>query len=302
MLWPGLLKLGKELQLKRTESEIVGMVKNCYVKIYDGKNMKLLELYAPEISDSDKEFVTTRLQESKIKKHEQLDYGIKIIFNEYLRPYSIHKIRDIINDISEYFSSRYPNQKLHCQKCGAPNDLETYCYGNVSLAVCEDCHKASEDETDALNAENLLTPNNYLSGFIGSLIFSIPGIFVTLLLFFLDRLAAISSVLYVFLGIKGYKKFKGKTSRFGAFLIILSTLIMVALGVIISYSVLILKELGTFNIDLLKYIFTIPEVQQEIMKNIVVSYIVSGFYLVFQIIRMMKEWKTGINIKQAREI
>ncbi len=36
MLWPGIKKLGKKLHLKRTDSEAVGMVKNCFVRLYDG--------------------------------------------------------------------------------------------------------------------------------------------------------------------------------------------------------------------------------------------------------------------------
>ena len=303
MIWPGLLKLGKELQFKRTETELVGMVKNCYIKMYDGQNMKVVELFAPEITDSDKDYVINRLQESKVKKHEWLEYGVKIIFNEYIRPYPIQKIRDVIADISDYFSENCPDQKLHCQKCGTPNDLDTLCYGNVSMAVCEDCERISESEIDNLNTENKYAPDNYVSGFIGSLIFSIPGIFVTIMFFvFLNTLAAISSVLYVFLGIKGYKKFNGKTSRFGAFLIILSTIIMVGLGIIIAYSVFILKEIGTFDLDLLVYILKVPEVQQEILHNIAISYVVSGIYLVFQLIKMMREWKTEITIKKPQEL
>jgi hypothetical protein len=47
MLWPGIKKPGKELQLKRTNSEVVGMVKNCFVKMYDGSNIKFsLILYS----------------------------------------------------------------------------------------------------------------------------------------------------------------------------------------------------------------------------------------------------------------
>jgi hypothetical protein len=55
MLWPGIKKLGKELQLKRTNSEVIGMVNNCFVKMYDGNNIKVLELLVPELDNFDKE-------------------------------------------------------------------------------------------------------------------------------------------------------------------------------------------------------------------------------------------------------
>ncbi|MCL1815037.1 MAG: hypothetical protein FWG27_04360 [Treponema sp.] len=303
MIWPGLLKLGKELQLKRLDAEVVGMVKNCFVKIYGGQNMKVLELFVPEISDLDKEYIIKRLHEGGIKKQTWLEYGIKIIFYEYFLPYPLKKIKGIIFDICSYFLEKYPDQKIRCQKCGVPNDLEAYSYGSAAMAVCGECQKLSESEIEARNAENKFVPDNYAAGFIGSLLYSIPGIFATIFLFvFLNMLAAISSVLYVFLGIRGYKKFKGKISRFGAFLIILSTMLMVGFGIILAYSVLILKEMGTFDIDMLLYILRIPEVQQEMVKNIMVSYAISGIYLVFQLIQMMKEWRSDITVNKAREI
>jgi len=160
-----------------------------------------------------------------------------------------------------------------------------------------------EEEINNKNLENGYAPANYLAGFLGSLLFSIPGILVTVLLFvFLNMLAAVSSVLYVVLGIKGYKKFNGKVSRFGVLIIILATIIMVGLGIVVSYSIYILKELKTMDIDTLFYILKMPEVQRELLKNIAVSYVISGFYLVFQVIQLMKEWKTEKTLKSPEDI
>jgi hypothetical protein len=303
MLWPGIKKLGKELHLKRTDSEVVGRVQNCFVKMYDGKNMKLLELFVPEINDFDKEYIINKLKLGKIKKYEWLEYGIRIIFSEYIRPYRISKIEDILMDFTGYFSKQYPAQKHHCQKCDLPNDVDAYCVDGKTLIICNDCYKSFESEINDSNLENKYVPSNYLSGFMGSLLFSIPGILVTVLFFvFFDMLAAISSVLYVFLGIKGYKKFNGKISYFGAFLIILSTIIMVGFGILVSYSIFILKELQTTDIELLRSVLKMPQIQQEIVKNILISYILSGLYLIIQFHQMIKEWKAEKSITGAREI
>jgi hypothetical protein len=54
-------------------------------------------------------------------------------------------------------------------------------------------------------------PTNYFSGFIGALLFAIPGIIVTILFFvFFNKLAAVSALVYIIFGIKSYKIFKGK--------------------------------------------------------------------------------------------
>jgi len=303
VLWPGIKKLGNELQLKKTNSEMVGIAGNCFIKLYDGQNMKVLELFAPEINDADKEYITDKLEINKVKNHEWLEHGVKIVFNEYFFPYPINKIKNIVTDFTEYFFSKYPGQKLHCQKCGVPKEVEICRIDNVTAVVCGDCYKACESEISDKNLENKYAPANYLPGFIGSLLFSVPGIAVTVVMFvFLSSLSAISSVLYVILGIKGYNKFNGKKSRFGAVVIIMSTVIMVGLGIIVSYSVYILKEIKTIDMEMLLYILKLPEIQQEIIKNLALSYVLSGIYLVIQLIQLMKEWKTEKAIQKVEDI
>ena len=54
MLWPGIKRLGKELNLKRTDSEVTGMIRNCLVKMYDGNQIKVLELFVPQMDSDDK--------------------------------------------------------------------------------------------------------------------------------------------------------------------------------------------------------------------------------------------------------
>jgi len=307
MLWPGMKKLGKELELKRTDSEVVGKVKNCYVKMYDGQNMKIMELLVPELSDTDKEYIESKLTENKVNRHEWLEHGVRIIFNEYVIPYSTKKIKDILTDFTDHFSEAYPGQMANCQRCGEAKDLEACHIGGATRFICGDCYESAEKEIGEIALEQEHEPSNYLMGFLGALLFSIPGVLVTVVLFvFLNRLAALSAVLYVLLGIMGYKKFKGKISQYGALIIIASTLIMVAVGIVASFSVMILqlivKETGAIDIAGLLNILKIPEVQKEIIQNMVSSYIVSGLYLVFQVFQMMKEWKPETTLRKARYI
>ena len=217
------------------------------------------------------------------------------------------KIKNILLDITEHFSAKYPGRKAHCQKCGKAADLDAYTADAISWIICEDCYRALEDEINQKNSENIFVPSNYLQGFLGSLLFSIPGMIVSVLFFiFMSSLAAVSSLVYVLLGIKGYKVFKGKTNRFGALLIMLSALIMIALGTTVSYSVYLLvelyKEYNVIDFDFLKILLGMPEVQQELMQNIVMSFAISGVYLSFQFFQMMKEWRIDKTIKAAREI
>lgn len=303
MLWPGLKKLGKELQLKRTNSEVVGEAGNCLVKLYDGANMKVLEIFAPELGEGDQKVVTEKLNVYKIQKFEWLPKGVKIIFPEYFHSYSIKKIRSVLDDLTEYFRGKYPGQRPSCQKCGLSKPVEAYSLGTGSLFMCSDCLQETENSLSSECLEYDRQPNNYLAGFTGALLFSIPGIIVTTLFFvFLERLAGFSAVLYVILGIKGYKQFKGKISPFGAFLIVAAAVIMTGLGIVIAYSVAILKELETVDLNILLLILGMPEIQRELVQNILTGYAVSGIYLVVQLAQMTKEWNVQKIPLKAQDI
>jgi hypothetical protein len=303
MLWPGLKKLGKELGLKRTNSEIVGTLKNCFVKMFDGTNMKVLEIFSPQMDDADKARIESILKENKVKKHDWLDNGVRIVFYEHFRPYSTVKIRNLLNVLVEYFSQKYPDNLPQCQNCGIQKEAEAYSIGNESKYICGDCLKKLEKNINNEYWEYKELPANYLSGFIGALLFAIPGVIVTILFFvFLNRLAAVSTLVYIALGIKGYKLFKGKITPLGAFIVIIVGLIMIGVGTIAAYSILIFKEIKTIDMDLLKQILKMPEVEKELRTNIILSYVVSSFFIVFQLFQMTKEWRFLKKIQKAREI
>jgi hypothetical protein len=303
MLWPGLKKLGKELGFKRTNSEVVGKLKNCFIKMSDGNNMKVLEIFPPQIDDTDKAQIEGILKQNKIKKFDWLNNGVRIIFYEYIRPYSIIKIKNLLNVLAEYFNQKYPDNIPQCQNCGAQKDADIYYVGNDSKYICYDCLKKFEHDIRNEYYEYEQQPTNYFYGFIGALLFAIPGIILTVLLFiYLNRLAALSTVLYIALGIKGYKVFKGKITPLGAFIVIIVGLIMIGVGILTAYSVFIFKEIKTIDFDKLIQILKIPEIEKELRMNIILSYVISSFFIVIQLFQMMKEWRFLKNIQKAREI
>ena len=303
MLWPGLKKLGKELGLKRTNSEVVGTLKNCFIRMFDGNNKKVLEIFSPQIDDGDKTRIEGILKDNKVKEYSWLINGVRIIFNEYFIPYSTVKIKNLLYVIVDYFSQKYPDNIPECHDCGVQKEAEVYYTGNESRYICADCLKKLEKNINNEYWEYKQLPTNYFSGFIGALLFAIPGVIVTILFFvFLNRLAAVSTLVYIALGIKGYKLFKGKTTPLGAFIVIIVGLIMIGVGTIAAYSILIFKELKTIDMDLLKQILKMPEVEKELRTNIILSYVVSGFFIVFHLFHITKEWRFLKKIQKAREI
>jgi len=303
MLWPGIKKLGKQLNLMRSDTEVTGRVRNCFVRMYDGNQIKVLELYAPNLDSDDKDFIIKRLDAGKIKKYEWPSNGVKIIFQEYLTPYSTKKIKELLDELVKYFSGKYPDQSPSCQYCGEYTETEIYCVNNTPMLICGNCYRQHASNFQRENEEIQNAPNNYLMGFIGALLFAVPGILITIGFFlFLDSLGAVSAVAYIFLGILGYKKFKGKISHIGAVLITAAALIMVGAGIFVSYSALIFKSLRVIDFDLLALVYQNPEIQKEFIQNLMVAYLVSAAYFIFQFFQLRNEWKGKKSICKPREI
>lgn len=300
MLFPGIKKLGKELGLLRSSSVVMGTVDNNYIRLYDGKNVKVLEFFFPKADPSNKNELSIYLDNNKIKKHEWSGTTLIMTFPEYLKPYPIKNISKVITYLSKYSCDHYPNEKVACQKCNLSTEANSYSLADAPLYLCNDCVKNLELELQNKKLEYESIPTNYLFGAIGALLFSIPGLIITALLFvFLNRIAALSAVIYVFLAAKGYSYFKGKTDKVGAIILTISGLVFTYTGILFSYSTMILHKTKSLEntFELLKN----PEIQKEMNTNITIGLIVCSLYLVFNFISLLGEWKFPI-LKKSKEI
>jgi hypothetical protein len=300
MVWLGIKKLGRALRFKRTDAEALGFVENTFVKIADRMGMKTLEMIFPEFDEADRERVEAVFKEYKVKEHSWGVKAVTVTFRENFAPYSVKKIQEIINAVAGYIKEKYPREEPKCQHCGNSANGEVYYTKNESLYLCENCRDEWEnklrEEKDAFDR----LPEHYFPGLAGALLFAIPGIIVTVLFFvFLQSIAAVSTVLYIFLAKKGYVKFKGKPNQFGALIISFAGVLMTVAGIAVSFVALIVKETKSF--ERIFEILKIPEVQQEISRNVVSALILSSVFLAINWFTMKKEWSFS-ELKKAEEI
>lgn len=300
MLFPGVKKLGKFFGLVRSNSVAMGNIDNSYIRLYDGNNQKVLEFFFPKLEIHDKNEINELLKNNNVKKYEWSGDTVIITFPEYFKPYPVKNIRNIITQLSNYSSIHYPNGKVACQKCNLSTEANSYSLGNVSLYLCSDCFKNLEFELANKKSDYEAIPKNYFFGTIGALLFSIPGIIVTALIFvFLNRIAALSAVIYVLLATKGYLFFKGKTDKIGALILTLTGLVVSYFGIIISYGIMILYKTKSipYTFELLQN----NDIQKEMRTNLYIGLFVCSLYLLFNLITLLSEWKFPV-LKKAKEI
>jgi hypothetical protein len=300
MVWLGIKKLGKSLNFKQAGSEAAGLVENIFVKIAGRRNMKTLEIIFPEFSENDKGNLAALFKENKVKEYAWIDRGVRITFREYFIPYSVKKMGALIEAAAAYAKKTYPTLEQSCHTCHSATKADIYYVNDSCFYICEKCLGELEDRLHKEEANDLMVPTNYLAGFLGALLFSIPGIILTVVMFnFLNIVAAISSIAYIYLAKIGYKKFEGKINGFGSFIVSGVGILMPAAGFFAGYSLLIYRIVRSFEI--VGEVFKVPEVQRELGMNILIALMVSSVFIVINLLRTYGEWSRRV-LKKAKDL
>lgn len=313
MIFPGLKKLGNELGFKHNDKFIYGMLKNSYVMFADGPNQKNVYFRFPVIPDeNDIAFIKGWCKKGYAKTveiYEEDTFNCKFNFMEYIVPYKISKIKEVIESVTGYIFEKYPDAKMKCASDGCNHDsaVEIYDVDGRPVPLCESCAKSIEQKMEIANQEFEQQENNYVSGTLGAVLFSIPGILVSVFFFLLGAISAIASLVYSFLAKKGYVWAKGKYNKVGVIIITFVTVLYTVLGTLVGYSSILVKEMLKYDAykglplgDFISYLidlFKVPEIIREFHANVYIALVISVVFLVVNTIQSFKETKKA-NIKK----
>ena len=340
MIFPGLRKLGNELNFENNGTYIYGFLNNTFVMFSDGANQKIVTFkFSTKLDEDDKKKILFWKKKGYAKYIEFLEnqtFDVSIIFTEYFIPFKISKIKEVIEDITDYMKNKYSNLMPKC--CGdncisnlgfntnpkngrvkALNEvsldrtysgLSVYDIEGIPIPLCPSCANKLENLIETEKEDFEQQPNNYLQGTLLAILFSIPGIFVTFIFLLLGRIAAISGFAYFFLAQKGYMWAKGKMNKIGIIIISLISLLYTVIGMYVSYIAIIVKELFSYPdmkgfsiIELIKITLMSlnePEIKKELLSNIYLSLYVCGIFIVIKMFETFKENKKSI-IKKIDE-
>ena len=307
MTFPGLKKLAKEFGFINNGRFLFGFLKNSYIMFADGANQKNVWFRFPNKLDADdKQKIESWKKKGYAKKVDFLEensFDVELVFTEYFIPFKIAKIKEVIEDITDYIANKYPEAKIACSgdDCLVSDGLDIYDVDGVPLPMCSSCVQRLENTIENTYEEEKLQPGNYLQGIMLAAFFSIPGIFLTFFFFILGRIAGISGIVYYYLAQKGYMQAKGKLNKIGVFIISGISIIYTAVGTYLSYVGYVIRELtkepslkGAPFADLVKIGFEIvtdPVVKNELLKNIYLSLFLCGICIILSTIHALK--RTG---------
>lgn len=290
-------ELWNKLGFKSAGSFVYGFLKNSYVLFAQANGAKMLWFRFPvELDENDKQNIQSWEKKDYAKKVEFTGDGtmdVEMTFRETFLPTKVNIIREVIEGVTGYIADKYPEARINCSgtDCSCDNNLEVYEVNGFPIPMCAECAKKLGENIDEAYEEMERQPGNYLRGFLGASLFSIPGILVTFFLFMLGKIAALSGIVYYFLAQKGYIWFKGKFDKLGVAIVSLTSLLFVVIGTYLSYIASIVVELckgdssseGLSVSEATKFAFVYvkaPEVEEELLSNIYMSLFLCGIIIV----------------------
>lgn len=308
MIFPKAKKIAKKQNWSKTNTGVFGLYKGYFFNIFDSNLMsnpqyKFVVATTDNLSEQQRDQIYNELtQHKKNLKFTSLstsNNGVTIQFAENLKYTKIKTVYALLDFLVDLFKRMNLSGQNKCHSCNTTEGLLNYNCNERGLILCDSCYHKIDTDFKDIERKKHSEEKNYFIGFLGSLLFSLPGIIVWVLVsIYLERLASIIAVLIGILGIKGYVFFKGKSGKLTKYLIILSNIISILVANIVTILSLLMKEGLSISESIAE--MQINDVAIDMLnKNIIISFaltIVVWIWLFFS----LKENK--YSIKPAKKI
>lgn len=179
-----------------------------------------------------------------------VDYNGRLKFNG-------DELVKILNAVSAYLRN---NSFVSCcdacgeQALGSINEINDFPH-----YFCLSCASEAKDYMDELKTNYEESPNNYLKGALGALLFSLIGVATFVIVAMMGKIAAISVAIMFIAITKGYEKFGGKLNFIGA---TINFIILIVMTIISNYAAVgfeVYKSMKEYGIGLLESFKNVPD-------------------------------------------
>ena len=220
--------IDEQLSFLETMEAVKGKIKDYYVSVLVDLRDYIVKVNIDEKTDRSK--INSLLDELKkefsgIKKAEVKKNYIEVIVDEGKSKKLYEDIESILNKIIDFLEKE--ETVSCCAFCGAsPEEADikaTQVIKNESEIdnICENCHKTRLEELEK-------DKENYILGFLGSLLGASVGGILWVIIGALGYLGAVAVVVILFGGIAGYTFFTKKMGAMGSALFVLASSIVIA--------------------------------------------------------------------------
>lgn len=287
MIHPALKKIAKKEDWYRAKNSVFGLYKDYFFTLGNPSfmNQESFKYVVASIPNLNEELLQVAKKELETKKDllqiKNIEFGEDYIYVELLAKRVFTKI-ETIYVLLDFFVKLFKKNSIpkmnSCYKCGCKKGkLNYYTIDETGVIYCNTCQLSIKKLLQNIAEKDKSEEKNYLAGFIGSIIFSIPGIVLWVIVaVFFEKIAAVIALVFVALGLTGYDYFKGKYGKLTLYILVLSNIICIIISNYATAVFLLYQE--NLSLKSIFYEMSINEnLTNNIFDNIVLSFILTSF-------------------------
>lgn len=304
MIFPRTKKIAKKLNWHKTNDGVFGLYKGYFFNIGDANLMnnpqfKFVVLKTESLSEEQEQQIRAELNKNKNTfKFTNLRIGTNSIYIQFIEVFSytkvstVYSLLDFLVDLCKRLNI---SEQYECHNCTTKKNLEFYDLNNNGTILCNSCFNEIESKCNESERVRQSEYKNHLTGFLGSILFSIPGIIAWVLIaIYVGILGSAMAVIIALLGLKGYEYFKGRDTKLTKYLIVLSNIVCILIANVATVIALLVKEGLTINQSFQE--LQINTLAQDILlKNTVISFALA-FCAWIWLLSQIKEKKMTIKL------
>lgn len=309
MIFPKAKKIGKELDWYKTKDGVFGLYKGYFFNVSDASLLsnpqyKFVTATTDNLTEDQKLQIKNELDANKkilkFTTFEITDNSIFFQFAENLTYTKLKTVYSLFDFLVDLFKKLNISEQNKCHNCDSKDGLKYYDLNDSGVILCNPCFRQIEKSYYEVERERVSEEKNYLTGFFGSLVFSIPGIIAWVLIaVYLERLASAMAMVIAFLGLKGYDYFKGRHGKLTKYIIVVSNIISILIANATTVIALLVNEGLTIS-QSIEELQTNQAVKDIFNQNTMISFILA-FFIWIWLLFLLKDKKLTIKLADKFE-
>jgi len=309
MIFPKAKKIAKELDWHKSKDGVFGLYKGYFFNVSDASLLsnpqyKFVTATTDNLTEGQKLQIKNELDANKkilkFTTFEISDNSIFFQFAENLTYTKLKTVYSLFDFIVDLFKKLNISEQNKCHNCGTKESIKYYDLNDSGVILCNPCFRQIENSYYEVERERVSEEKNYLTGFLGSLVFSIPGIIAWVLIaVYLERLASAMAMVIAFLGLKGYDYFKGQHGKLTKYIIVVSNIISILIANAMTVIALLVNE-GLTITQSIEELQTNESVKDILNQNTMISFILA-FFVWIELLFLLKDKKMTIKLADKFE-
>lgn len=284
MIFPKAKKIARDLGWHKTNHKVFGLYKGYFFNVSDASiihtpQFKYVSVTTGYLTEEQRQQIETELtinkKRLKFTLFEIRENTIYFKFTENLMPTKIKTVYALFDFVVDLLKKLNIPEQNRCHSCETNEKITYYDLNHTGVLLCDDCFKQTDNKFNKVEKERISKEKNYLTGFLGSVVFSIPAIILWVLLaVYLGGISSGMAFVIALLGFLGYNYFKGFRGKLTRYIIFFTSVISIFAANIITVIALLIKQGFTINQAVLEF-QTNPVVNEIFMQNIILSFLLS---------------------------